>query len=67
MRVLVLGGGGREQALVWACRRTGHDVRLAADLGDAVLDGEVFVGAPRQPVLDIAQHRRDRGAHIAVT
>ena len=35
MRVLILGGGGREQAIAWACRRTGHDVRLAADLGDA--------------------------------
>ena len=38
MRVLVLGGGGREQALAWACRRTGHNVRLAADLGDASPD-----------------------------
>ena len=38
MRVLVLGGGGREQALAWACRRTGHHVRLAADLGDASTD-----------------------------
>ncbi len=35
MRVLVLGGGGREQAIAWSCRRSGHDVRLAADLGDA--------------------------------
>lgn len=35
MKVLVLGGGGREQTIAWACRRSGHDVRLAADLGDA--------------------------------
>ena len=35
MRVLVIGGGGREQAIAWACRHHGHDVRLAADLGDA--------------------------------
>jgi phosphoribosylamine--glycine ligase/phosphoribosylaminoimidazole synthetase len=35
MRVLVLGGGGREQAIAWSCRRAGHDVRLAADLGEA--------------------------------
>ncbi len=35
MRVLVLGGGGREQAIAWACRRHGHDVRLAGELGDA--------------------------------
>ncbi|MGB3737495.1 MAG: phosphoribosylamine--glycine ligase [Ilumatobacter sp.] len=38
MKVLVLGGGGREQAIAWACRRTGHDVRLATDLGDASTD-----------------------------
>ena len=35
MQVLILGGGGREQAIAWACRRAGHDVRLAADLGAA--------------------------------
>ena len=35
MRVLVIGGGGREQAIAWACRHHGHDVRLAADLGEA--------------------------------
>lgn len=34
MRVLVLGSGGREQAIAWACRRSGHDVRLANELGD---------------------------------
>ncbi|MGA9276573.1 MAG: phosphoribosylamine--glycine ligase, partial [Ilumatobacter sp.] len=38
MRVLILGGGGREHALAWACRRTGHAVRLAADLGSATID-----------------------------
>jgi phosphoribosylamine--glycine ligase/phosphoribosylaminoimidazole synthetase len=32
MRVAVLGTGGREQAIAWACRRHGHDVTLAADL-----------------------------------
>jgi phosphoribosylamine--glycine ligase / phosphoribosylformylglycinamidine cyclo-ligase len=35
MRVVVLGGGGREQAIAWACRRHGHDVVIAPDL-DAV-------------------------------
>ncbi len=38
MRVLVIGGGGREQAIAWACRHHGHDVRLAPDLGDASPD-----------------------------
>ena len=27
MRVLVVGAGGREAAIAWACRRHGHDVR----------------------------------------
>jgi len=38
MRVLVIGGGGREQAIAWACRRHGHEVRLASTLGDSSLD-----------------------------
>ena len=29
MRVAVIGGGGREQAIAWACRRHGHDVSVA--------------------------------------
>ena len=35
MRVLVVGGGGREAAIAWACRRHGHDVIVAPDLGEA--------------------------------
>jgi phosphoribosylamine--glycine ligase/phosphoribosylaminoimidazole synthetase len=35
VRVLVVGGGGREQAIAWACRRHGHHVELAEGLGDA--------------------------------
>lgn len=38
MRVLVLGGGGREKAIAWACRRFGNDVRLQPELGSASLD-----------------------------
>lgn len=38
MKVLILGSGGREQAIAWACRRYGHDVRFAADLDDASSD-----------------------------
>ena len=38
MRVLVIGGGSREQAIAWACRSHGHDVRLAPDLGTASTD-----------------------------
>ena len=32
MRVLVIGSGGREQAIVWACRRHGHEVTLLPEL-----------------------------------
>jgi len=35
MRVLIIGSGGREQALAWACRHHGHDARVERDLGDA--------------------------------
>ena len=38
MRVLVIGGGGREQAIAWACRHHGHDVRLAPELANASTD-----------------------------
>ena len=34
MRVNVLGSGGREHAIVWACERHGHTVELADELGD---------------------------------
>jgi phosphoribosylamine--glycine ligase/phosphoribosylaminoimidazole synthetase len=45
MRVLVIGSGGREQAIAWACR--GHDVRVAADLGDAsVGDTDLVIPGP---------------------
>ena len=53
MRVLILGGGGREQAIAWACRRTGHDVRLAADLGDASpADTDLVIPGPESALVD---------------
>jgi hypothetical protein len=55
MRVLV-GSGGREQAIAWACRHHGHDVRLAADLGDASTDDTdlVFPGPEAALVAGVA-------------
>ena len=32
MRVLVIGSGGREQAIAWACRRHGHETSLLPEL-----------------------------------
>jgi phosphoribosylamine--glycine ligase/phosphoribosylaminoimidazole synthetase len=34
MRVVVIGAGGREQAIAWACRRSGHDVIVLPELPD---------------------------------
>ena len=39
MKVLVIGTGGRESAIAWACRRHGHDATITADLpADASAD-----------------------------
>jgi phosphoribosylamine--glycine ligase/phosphoribosylaminoimidazole synthetase len=38
MRVLVIGGGGREHAIAWACERHGHTVRIADQLGSVSAD-----------------------------
>jgi phosphoribosylamine--glycine ligase/phosphoribosylaminoimidazole synthetase len=43
MRVLVIGSGGREQAIAWTCRHHGHDVRIEADLGTASADDTELV------------------------
>ena len=32
MNVLVLGGGGRERAIAWACWQHGHEVTVADEL-----------------------------------
>jgi phosphoribosylamine--glycine ligase/phosphoribosylaminoimidazole synthetase len=42
MRVGVLGTGGREQAIAWACRRHGHDVELAATLDELLAGANPF-------------------------
>jgi len=34
MRVGVIGTGGREQAIAWACERSGHQVEVVPSLGD---------------------------------
>ncbi len=38
MRVLVVGGGGREHAIAWSCEQHGHTVTMATELGDVTAD-----------------------------
>jgi phosphoribosylamine--glycine ligase/phosphoribosylaminoimidazole synthetase len=38
MRVLVVGTGGREHAIAWACEQHGHTVTMATELGDVTRD-----------------------------
>ena len=44
MRVLVVGAGGREAAIAWACRRHGHEVTITPDLAPDALADLVIVG-----------------------
>ena len=43
MRVAVIGSGGREQAIAWACRRHGHSVVVAGSLDQIDLSGVSLV------------------------
>jgi phosphoribosylamine--glycine ligase/phosphoribosylformylglycinamidine cyclo-ligase len=38
MRVLVIGGGGREHAIAWACEQHGHTVSIERELGEITAD-----------------------------
>jgi phosphoribosylamine--glycine ligase/phosphoribosylaminoimidazole synthetase len=63
MRVLVIGGGGRERAIAWACRHHGHDVRLSPTLDDASADDTdlVFPGPEAALVDGVADECARRG------
>jgi phosphoribosylamine--glycine ligase/phosphoribosylaminoimidazole synthetase len=47
MRVLVLGSGGREYAIAWACEQHGHTVSVAPELGDVTAaDVDLVIPGP---------------------
>ncbi len=63
MRVSVIGSGGREQAIAWACARHGHDVSVTAELpaSDAVQPELVIVGPEDALVAGVADECARRG------
>lgn len=67
MRVLVIGSGGREAAIAWACRNHGHHVDLADDLPAAfdehTLPDLVIVGPEAALVAGVADRCAEQ--HIA--
>jgi len=46
MRVIVVGTGGREQAIAWACRRHGHDVAIVEQLPATIGPSDVGLVIP---------------------
>ena len=46
MRVLVIGGGGREHAIAWACEQHGHTVTMATELADDITADDVDLVIP---------------------
>ncbi|MEM8745557.1 MAG: phosphoribosylamine--glycine ligase [Actinomycetota bacterium] len=46
MRVLVVGSGGRERAIAWACRRHGHDVEITDPFDPSDADVDLVIPGP---------------------
>jgi phosphoribosylamine--glycine ligase/phosphoribosylaminoimidazole synthetase len=61
MNVLVIGSGGREAAIAWACERHGHAVRIAADLPTPIDAHLVIVGPEAALVAGVADRCADAG------
>ena len=63
MRVLVVGAGGREAAIAWSCTQHGHDVHVAAELGDVGVDDvDLVIPGPEAVLVDgIADECAARG------
>jgi phosphoribosylamine--glycine ligase/phosphoribosylaminoimidazole synthetase len=53
MRVLVVGGGGREHAIAWACEQHGHTVTVSSALGDVTADDvDLVIPGPEVALVD---------------
>lgn len=61
MKVLVIGSGGRESAIAWACRRHGHDVSIVAELDPAATPDLVIVGPETALAAGVADRCAARG------
>ena len=63
MHVMIIGSGGREQALAWACRQHGHHVRLSNELGTASTDDTdlVIPGPEAALAAGVADECAERG------
>ncbi len=60
MRVLVIGSGGRESALAWACRRHGHEVTITPQLAPDSTADLVIVGPETALAAGVADECRRR-------
>ena len=61
MRVTVVGTGGREAALVWACNRHGHEATLVAELPEIIDTDLVIVGPESALVAGASDHCAAQG------
>ena len=60
MKVLVIGSGGREAAIAWACRRHGHEVAIAPALAPDAVPDLVIVGPETALAAGVADECRRR-------
>jgi phosphoribosylamine--glycine ligase/phosphoribosylformylglycinamidine cyclo-ligase len=55
MRVVVVGGGGRERAIAWACHRHGHETEIVAGIDEVLAAGDsidLVIPGPEQVLVD---------------
>ncbi|MEY2581533.1 MAG: hypothetical protein QOE09_1382 [Ilumatobacteraceae bacterium] len=61
MKVLVVGAGGRESAIAWACSSHGHEVTISPELGPDAFVDLVIVGPETALAAGVADECRRRG------